>query len=103
MCKQQLGRDDERTRDHTLSRHERVTMAERELAEFISFATNFLGSEPTKVLTDIWLDELASMETMPGPTSPDWRLVTIAATARLTTRLLGFELCKRSSERWNVS
>jgi hypothetical protein len=97
MYKQQPGRDDERTRDHILTCHERVTMAERELAEFISFATNFLGSEPTKFLTDIWLDELASMETLPGPTSPDWRLVTIAATARLATRLIGFGLCKRSS------
>jgi hypothetical protein len=63
-------------------------MAERELAEFIRFATNLLGSEPVKFLTNIWLEELASMEMMPGPISLDWRLVTVAATARLATRLL---------------
>lgn len=95
---QQLVLDNEQTRGHGLSCYEDVTMAERELTAFISFATNLLGSEPTKFLTDIWLDELACMETMPGPTSPDWRVVTIAATARLATRLLSFGHCKRSSE-----
>jgi hypothetical protein len=85
---EQLVRGNERTTDLSLTCQERVSMAERELTEFISFATNLLGSEPVKFLTNIWLDELASMEVMPGPTSLDWRLVTVAATARLATRLL---------------
>jgi hypothetical protein len=76
---------------------EPVTMAERELADFISFATNLLGSEQAECLTNIWLDELASMETMPGPTSLDWRLVTMGATARLATRLIGAGYSRASS------
>jgi hypothetical protein len=76
---------------------EPVTMAEQELAEFISFAKTLLGSEPAECLTNIWLDELASMETMPGPTSLDWRLVTVGATARLATRLIVSGYSKSSS------
>lgn len=78
-------------------------MAERELAEFISFATNCLGSEPAEFLTDIWLDELASMESMPGPTSLDWRLVSVGATARLAMRLFGFGSSKHGSEGRDVA
>jgi hypothetical protein len=103
MYQLQPVREREQATNHALTCHEGISMAERELREFIGFATNFLGSEPTKFLTDIWLDELASMETMPGPTCPDWRLVTVAATARLATRLLSRGYCKRSAENWNVS
>jgi hypothetical protein len=84
------------TRSTSALSHEFVTMAERELAEFINFATTLLGSEPAECLTNIWLDELASMETMPEPTSLEWRLVTVGATARLATRLIGSGYSKRS-------
>jgi len=62
-----------------------VNVAERELQSFIDAVTDFFGPEKTKFLTEIWLDELASMERMPEPTSPDWHLVTLAASARLAT------------------
>jgi hypothetical protein len=65
-----------------------VTTAERELAAFVSSIRDCLGSEQTRFLTEIWLDELASMDSMPEPTSPDWRLVTVAASARLASRLI---------------
>jgi hypothetical protein len=80
---QQPGRRDERTSGRSPACGERATIAERELAKFISFVTNFLSSEPTKLLRDIWLDELASRDTMPEPASFEWRLVTVAAIARL--------------------
>ena len=65
-----------------------VNMAEFELQSFIDAVTDFFGREKAKFLTEIWLDELASMDRMPGPTSPDWHLVSLAASARLATYLI---------------
>jgi len=65
-----------------------ITMAERELRSFVGSVIDLLGSEGAKVLEDIWLDELAEMEWMPEPTSPQWRLVSIAASSRLAGRLM---------------
>lgn len=66
---------------------EASSVPERELLGFVSAVTGLLGAEQEKVLTDIWLDELASMETMPEPTSRQWRLVTSGAWAMLARRL----------------
>jgi hypothetical protein len=65
-----------------------VSVAERELSEFVNSVTDLLGPDQTRFLTDIWLDAVASMDRMPGPTSPDWRLVTVDASARLARRLM---------------
>jgi len=67
------------------------SVPERELRGFVSAVTELLGTEQIRVLTDIWLDELASMDAMPAPTSAQWRLVTIGAWARLADRL--FHVC----------
>jgi hypothetical protein len=67
------------------------TLPERELLSFVKAVTELLGAEQTRVLTDIWLDELASMEAMPEPSSAQWRLVTIGAWGRLAGRL--FDVC----------
>ena len=64
-----------------------MTMAERELAAFISAVTELFGSEQARLAAEDWLDELVSMETLPGLTSRDWRLITIAASARLANRV----------------
>jgi len=88
MNERQASLDKQGTRDHTFLRCESSTVAERELAQFIGFATSVLSLEPANVLRDIWLDELASMDRMPGPTSLDWRSVTVGATVRLATRLV---------------
>jgi len=64
-----------------------MTMAERELAAFISAVTELFGSEQARLGAEDWLDELVSMETLPGLTSRDWRLITIAASARLANRV----------------
>lgn len=97
MYEQQLSRNDERRRSYGTTCREGLT-AEQELAKFITFAMSFLGSEPTKLLTDIWLDELASMDRTPGHISPDWHMVTVAAIARLSGQLLSLGFCKYSSE-----
>jgi len=75
-------------------RHQRIepkSVPERELMGFVYEVTELLGAQPTSVLTEIWLDELASMEAMPEPTSTQWRVVTLGAWARLTRRL--FDVC----------
>src|SRR4029077_9165385 len=58
-------------------------MAECELGAFISAVTELFGSEQARLAAEDWLDELLLMETLPGLTSRDWRLITIAASARL--------------------
>lgn len=74
------------------------SVPEGELLGFVSALTGLLGAEQTGVLTEIWLDELASMETMPEPTSTQWRLVTLGAWVRLAQHLLMF-----GSTDWVVS
>jgi hypothetical protein len=65
-----------------------VSVAERELSKFVDSVGDLFGPDQTRFLTEIWLDTVASMDRMPGPTSPDWRLVTVAASARLAKRLV---------------
>jgi len=67
------------------------SIPERELLGFVSAGTELLGSQQSRLLTEIWLDELASMEAMPEPTSTRWELVTVGAWVRLARRL--FEVC----------
>jgi hypothetical protein len=64
-----------------------MTMAERELGAFISAVTELFGSEQARLAAEEWLDELVSMETLPELTSRDWRVITIAASARLANRV----------------
>jgi len=68
-----------------------ATRAERELLAFVNSAVNLIGSEKAKFLADIWLDALAGMDRMQQPTSSEWRLVSLAASARLASRLMGVE------------
>ena len=73
-----------------LNRKERdiPSLPERELHSFIGAVAELFGREQSEFLKEIWLDELASMDAMPGPTSSDWRKVTLAAWARLAHRLI---------------
>jgi hypothetical protein len=64
-----------------------MSMAERELGAFIGAATELFGSEQVRLAADDWLDELVLVETLPGLISRDWRLITIAASARLANRV----------------
>jgi hypothetical protein len=66
---------------------ELMTVAERELGAFISAVTELFGSARVRLAAEDWLDELLSLETLPGLTSRDWRLITIAASARLAIRI----------------
>ena len=64
-----------------------MTMAERELGAFISAVRELFDSEEARLAAEDWLDELVSMETLPGLTSRDWRSITIASSARLANRV----------------
>lgn len=66
---------------------EQVILAARELSAFIAAVTNLFGAEHAQLSAEDWLDASSSMEIRPGSTSRDWRTVTIAASARLASRL----------------
>ena len=62
-------------------------LAERELHSFISAVTEMYGSEQARVSSDDWLDEADLMDSPPRSEARDWRSVTIAASARLASRV----------------
>ena len=66
-----------------------MAMAERELAAFMAAVTSSYGSEQAAVAAEDWIDEIESMDELPGLKSRDWRCITIAAGARLANRLSG--------------
>jgi len=64
-----------------------IHLAERELASFIGAVTELFGPEQARLSTDDWLEESELMDSPPRSTSRDWRAVTVAASARLASRL----------------
>ena len=71
-----------------IGHQEPISIPERELDGFVSAVSGLLGPDQTTSLREIWLDALASMDAMPDPTSPEWRIVTLAAWARLACRMI---------------
>ncbi|MGB6686476.1 MAG: hypothetical protein WBE76_01390 [Terracidiphilus sp.] len=64
-----------------------VVTAEREFGAFTRAVTGMFGPEQARLSAEDWLDELASMDCLPRHTSREWRLVTVAALARVTIRM----------------
>jgi hypothetical protein len=64
-----------------------VVTAESEFGAFTSAVTGLFGPEQARLSAEDWLDELASMDCLPAPTSRQWRLVTVAALARVAIRM----------------
>jgi hypothetical protein len=71
---------------------ENVSAPERELLDFIRAVTELLGPSTTRVLTEIWLNEVACMDCTPGPGSLDWRMVSLAASTKLASQLIASQL-----------
>ena len=69
-----------------------MSMAERELGAFISVVTELYGSEQARISAEDWLEEVNSMDPLRNFTAREWRMITIAAAARLASRLseMGF-------------
>lgn len=65
-----------------------VSCAERELRDFIHSVSDLVRAEDGAILRELWLDEVASLDRTPEPTSPDWHLVTRGAYLRLARRLV---------------
>jgi hypothetical protein len=65
---------------------------ERELSSFINPMASLIGPGASRVLTDLWLDELASMECIPGSESFNWRSVSLSASAKLAGLVIASEL-----------
>ena len=64
-----------------------LSMAERELGAFLSAVRDLYGPEQATISAEDWLDELESMDHVPGSATREWRWITIAAAARLARRL----------------
>jgi hypothetical protein len=62
-------------------------LAERELSAFIRAVTKLFGPEQARASTQDWLEEAEHIDSPPGPTARNWRAVTIAASARLASRI----------------
>jgi hypothetical protein len=62
--------------------------AERELGAFMSAVTELYGSEQARISAEDWIEEFESRDGLPGLTIREWRLITIAAAARLADRLI---------------
>jgi len=88
MERVQLRADDsaETSRGHVTSRS--FSLAEQELNAFIHSVSSLIGAELTTFLTELWLDEVASMGWTSEPASPEWHQVTLGASAKLACRLL---------------
>ncbi len=62
-------------------------LAQLELSAFVGGVTELFGSEQAKISVRDWLDESELMDSPPLSTIRDWRAVTVAASARLASRV----------------
>ena len=65
-----------------------MAFAERELGAFISAVRESFGPEQARLSAEDWVSELECMNGLPEKTAHDWRRITIAASARLTARVM---------------
>lgn len=66
---------------------QQTLLAERELYSFIAAVAELYGPEQGRISTEDWLDEADLMDSPPRSEARDWRSVTIAASARLASRV----------------
>src|SRR5579864_8084798 len=66
---------------------QQTQLAERELYSFIAAVTELYGPEQGSISAKDWLDEADAMDSPPRSEARDWRSVTIAASARLASRV----------------
>jgi len=62
-------------------------VAERELASFLAAVTELYGPAQARFAAGDWLEEADLMDSPPRSEVRDWRSVTIAASARLASRV----------------
>lgn len=64
---------------------EQTRLAEHELAVFLKAVNYMYGPEQARCATEDWLDEAELRDSPPRSTSRNWRSVSIAASARLSS------------------
>jgi len=62
-------------------------VAERELASFLAAVTELYGPAQARFAAGDWLEEADLMDSPPRSEVRDWRSVTIAASARIASRV----------------
>jgi hypothetical protein len=62
-------------------------LAERELSSFMAAVTELYGPEQARLSAEDWLYESDLMDSPPRSELRNWRAVTIAASARLASRV----------------
>jgi hypothetical protein len=77
----------ERKSSHSPPDADLMVIAEQELAAFITTVTELFGPEQARLAAEDWVEELELMDSLPGPTSREWRSVTVAASVQLARRL----------------
>src|SRR5690242_1130386 len=88
---------------HSTNCADLMIMAERELAAFLGAVTELYGVEQAGISAEVWLDELQSMNSLPGATSRDWRAITVAALARLASRPIAMKVSPIPSSNCSAS
>jgi hypothetical protein len=66
-----------------------LILAEKELSAFIHAVDKLFGPEQARQSALHWIEELERMDWPYGESIPDWRLATVAASARLGSLLSG--------------
>lgn len=66
---------------------EETHLAERELSSFIAAVTELYGPEEARLSANDWLDESELMDCPPRSELRNWHAITIAASARLASRV----------------
>ena len=66
---------------------EQTHLAERELSAFIRAVTELFGPEQARASTEDWLLESELMDSPLRSTGRGWRAVTVAASARIASRI----------------
>lgn len=64
-----------------------MTAAEIEFVAFTKAVDGLFGRDQARQSAEDWIDEVASRDSLPGPASREWRLITVAALARLSIRM----------------
>jgi hypothetical protein len=66
---------------------EQTHLAEREFSSFISAVTRLYGPEQARLSVEDWLTESELIDSPPRSEARNWHAVTIAASARLASRI----------------
>jgi hypothetical protein len=73
--------------NHSTAGADMMVIAELGLGAIIGAVMELFGPEQARIAAEGWVDELESVDTLPGPTRRDRGSVTIAASAQLARRL----------------